>query len=109
MTNRPGTVQGFVCDAGFVDIGTVADYWRTSWRLLDAGGSHVGRAARIDPLARVTGSIVWDDVAIGRNATVDTCIVTDRVSIPDHASYRRMILRRDPDTGAVCTSPLTID
>ena len=108
MTTRPGTVQGWVCDAGFDDIGTVADYWRTCERFMDAGGSRVGRTARIDPSACVTGSIVWDDVSIGRHATIDTCIVTDRVSVPDHASYHRMILRRDPHTGAVRTSPLTI-
>lgn len=108
MTARPGSVRGYVCDAGFDDIGTVADYWRTCERLMDAG-ARVGRAARIDPSARVTGSIVWDEVAIGRNATIDTCIVTDRVSVPDNASYQRMILRRDAHTGEVRTSPLTID
>jgi mannose-1-phosphate guanylyltransferase len=108
MTARPGSVRGYVCDAGFDDIGTVADYWRTCERLVDAG-ARVGRASRIDPSARVTGSIVWDDVAIGRNATIDTCIVTDRVSVPDNASYQRMILCRDAHTGAVRTSPLTID
>ena len=102
-------MRGYVCEARFDDIGTVADYWRTCERLMGAGGSRVGRAARIDPSACVTESILWDDVTIGRHATIDTCIVTDRVSIPDRASYQRMILRRDPHTGAVRTSPLTID
>ena len=108
MTTRPGSVRGYVCDAGFDDIGTVADYWRTCGRLMDTG-SRVGHGARIDSSARVARSIVWDDVTIGRHAAIDTCIVTDRVTVPDNASYQRMILRRDPETGDVLASPLTID
>ena len=107
VMTRQGSVRGYVCDAGFDDIGTVADYWRTSERLMDRG-SPIGRAARIDPSARVTDSIVWDDVTIGRHATVDTCIVTDGVTVPDNALYQRMILRRDPHTGEIRTSPLTL-
>ena len=58
MTTRPGSVRGYVCDAGFDDIGTVADYWRTCGRLMDTG-SRVGHGARIDSSARVARSIVW--------------------------------------------------
>ena len=109
MAGRPGTVRGYVCDADFVDIGTVADYWRTSERLLAPGGPRVARGARIDPSARVTGSIVWDDVTVGRNATIDTCIVTDRVVVPDDAAYHRVILRHDARTGDVVATPLVVD
>ena len=71
LAARPGSVRGYVCDASFDDIGTVADYRRTCARL-DQNGASPGRGTRIDPSARVTGSILWDDVAIGPNATLDT-------------------------------------
>ena len=60
MRARPGSVRGFVCDAAFWDVGTIADYWRTSLAFMtDPGdaGQRIGARARIDASARVTGSI----------------------------------------------------
>ena len=34
MAARPGAVRGFVGDANFWDVGTPADYWRTSQAFL---------------------------------------------------------------------------
>src|SRR5207245_11430475 len=80
LAREPGSIRGFVCDASFFDVGTPADYWRTSHAFgamaaIDASPS-VGARARIDPTARVTRSILWDDVQIGPGAIVDECIVT---------------------------------
>jgi NDP-sugar pyrophosphorylase family protein len=96
---RPGAVRGFVCEARFWDVGTPADYWRTSQAFLatpDAAWP-AGRGARIDASARVTRSILWDDVDVGAGATVDECIVTDGVRIPAGAAYRRSILIEGED------------
>ena len=87
-------MRGFVCDASFFDVGTAADYWRTSLafagpaRTVDAAG----RNAQIAPTARVTRSILWDDVSVGAGAIVDECIVADGMTIPAGAEYRRAIL-----------------
>jgi len=108
----PGAVRGFVCDAHFWDVGTVADYWNTSFAFMDAGDrrtASIGLRARIDPSAAVTRSIVWDDVTIAEDAVIDECIVTDRVQVPAGARYRRMILRRDERTDALVVSTLSID
>jgi NDP-sugar pyrophosphorylase family protein len=102
IASRPGAVRGFVCDARFWDVGTPADYWRTSQAFLAApDASPAGRGARIDASARVTRSILWDDVAVGAGATVDECIVTDGVRIPAGAAYRRSILIARDDELAV--------
>lgn len=94
LEGQPGAVQGFVCDADFDDIGTPADYWRTSQafaRKADAHERH-GHRTRVDPSARVRRSILWDDVEIAANATIDECIVTDAVHVPAGTTYRRSIL-----------------
>lgn len=91
---RPGAVRGFVCEANFWDVGTPADYWRTSQAFLTkpGAGAPAGRGTRIDSSARVTQSILWDDVEIGAGATIDACIVTDGVRVPACAVYQQSIL-----------------
>jgi mannose-1-phosphate guanylyltransferase len=108
IASRAGGVRGFVCDAEFWDVGTTADYWRTSRAFMArtvAADPSAPRHARIDATARVTESILWDDVEVGRDAVVDECIVTDRVVIPDGAQYRRAVLIRGEDD-QLLVSPL---
>jgi NDP-sugar pyrophosphorylase family protein len=94
---QPGSVRAFRCDAAFWDVGTAADYWRTS-QAFSTSGVDVGRRTRIDESARVTSSVLWDDVEVEPAAIVDTCIVTDGVRVPAGAEYRQSILFR-PDDG----------
>jgi NDP-sugar pyrophosphorylase family protein len=93
----PGILRGHVCGATFWDIGTASDYWTTSRAFIDgeAPDSTVGgRNVRLSPSARVTGSILWDDIEIGDHAVVDECIVTDGIRLPAGAAYHRMMLVR---------------
>lgn len=121
---QPGGIRGFLCDAPFWDIGSVADYWRTSLAFADAtdraeraGGGIAERAVtatlgrgddvRIAPTARVRRSILWDHIRIGPSAVVDGCIVTDRVSVPAGARYQDVILSVD-DRGRLLVTPIPI-
>ena len=102
MIDRPGAVRGFVLDAAFWDVGTVADYWRTTRAFETGGRSPVTGTARIDPTAQVTDSILWDDVDVDARAVVEHCILTDGVRIPEDATYRDSILVvRDGGVAAV--------
>jgi NDP-sugar pyrophosphorylase family protein len=92
MSDRPGTVRGFVLDAAFWDVGTVADYWRTTRAFEQPDRSTATGTARIDPTAHVMDSILWDDVDVGARASVEHCILTDGVRIPEDATYRDSIL-----------------
>jgi NDP-sugar pyrophosphorylase family protein len=111
IASRSGLVRAFICDAAFWDIGTVADYWRTSQAFAredddDGGGRPSGRPdLRIDASARVSRSILWDDVSIGPDAIVEDCIVTDAVTVPAGARYRRSVLLRGPH-GDLVVEPL---
>ena len=116
IASRPDSVRGVVSDAAFYDVGTPADYWRTSQAFAAANRStrssagsrsSVGRGARIDASARVTHSILWDDVEVGAGVVLDECIVTDRVRVPAGASHRRAILVRGED-GQPLVSPLSL-
>ena len=65
MATQPGAVRGYLCEAEFWDVGTVEDYWRTSHAFAAREGeasSSAGYSPRIDASARVTRSILWDDV-----------------------------------------------
>ncbi|HMF96631.1 MAG TPA: sugar phosphate nucleotidyltransferase [Vicinamibacterales bacterium] len=101
IASDPGAVRGFVCDAAFFDVGTVDDYRRTddAFRGIAAGDPtpSIGRDTTIDPSARVTRSILWDDVRVGAGATLDECIVTDAVTVPAGGGYTRSVLLRGDD------------
>jgi mannose-1-phosphate guanylyltransferase len=109
IVSQPGAIRGFVTSASFFDVGTPADYWRTSGAFGDAeragaGASPtVGRRAQIDPTARLSRSILWDDVRIERDAVLEECIVTDRVRVPPGAVHRREILVRGDDDQLLVT------
>lgn len=91
LAREPGSLAGFVCDAGFQDIGTPADYLRTAVQLADEEGDRLadGRHLRVAPSAVIRRTAVWDDVVIGAHSTLLECIVGDGARIPDHARYER--------------------
>lgn len=108
IAERPGAIRGCVTTARYWDIGTVSDYWTTSRGFLTGNQNSVGSSCRIAASAVVSGSILWDDVSVGERATVDECIVTDAVQVPDGGCYRRVILMRAADR-SVTTAPLPTD
>ena len=92
---QPGAVRAVVSDAAFYDVGTPADYWRTSQAFAAAEGLSFGP------------SILWDDVVVGAGAQLDACIVTDGVRVPPGATHRREILVRGDD-GNTLVTPLIL-
>jgi len=106
LATAPGAVRGFVSDATFFDVGTVDDYRRTdaAFRIARSSAEHatdptpaVSRGTTIDPSARVTRSILWDDVQVGAGTTLDECIVTDGVVVPAGMAHARSVLMRGSD------------
>ena len=98
LESKPGSIHGHACDAAFQDIGTVSDYWTTSFALLGGRPPELayGKRIHIGTGAHVTQSILWDDVEVGAEAVVDECIVTDGVQVPPGSVHRRSVLRRGP-------------
>jgi len=110
IRRRPGSIRGFVCAAAFWDIGTPADYWRTSLAIAareKRRNALTGRSAEVHPFARVARSILWDDVRIGPDAVLEECIVTDGVRVPGRAEFRRQILVAGPS--GIAAAPLNLD
>jgi mannose-1-phosphate guanylyltransferase len=95
MAAKPGSVRGVVCKAEFFDVGTADDYRRTSaafGQREGRAGSTIGQRAKIDPSARIINSILWDDVAVGADAVIEDCIVTDGAAIAAGAHLQRTIV-----------------
>jgi NDP-sugar pyrophosphorylase family protein len=95
IETEPGSVRGVALAADFMDIGSIADYRRTSARL-NRGRADVGARPQIAGTARLDGSIIWDDVVIGAAVELDHCIVTDGVRVPDGAHFSNAVLLNDP-------------
>ena len=100
IARQPGSVRGFVCGASFWDLGTVADYWSTAWAfaaLEHEDGNVIGRRVNVAGTARLSRSLVWDDVIVSDGAVIEGCLITDGVRVPAGAIYRDVILLRNPD------------
>jgi mannose-1-phosphate guanylyltransferase len=95
IASQPERVRAVISDAAFFDVGTPADYWRTSRAFAAAEGKSFGP------------SILWDDVEVGAGAQLEECIVTDGVSVAAGTRHRREILVRGED-GQTLASPLTL-
>ena len=105
LASRPGCIRAYSCDAAFQDIGTTSDYWSTSFACLGDRPPEqaYGQRVRIGHGARITRSILWDDVEVGADAAIEECIVTDRAHIPAGSVYRRSVLRRGDQTAFLVT------
>jgi len=94
MVKRPDCVRGFVSNASYWDVGTIADYWATWWAFDDPQSGASGR------------SILWNDVQVAAGAVLDECIVTDGVRVPAGTRYRRMVLV-NTQTGVIDATPFS--
>lgn len=85
-----GNVRAFLCAADFWDVGTPADYLDACLSIGKAEGDvlQIGRRSVIERSAKVTDSVIWDDVTVGAGATIERCVVADGVKIPSGASFR---------------------
>jgi mannose-1-phosphate guanylyltransferase len=90
IASNPRAVAAYVSKASFLDIGTPEDCLETSVSLAAIEGSRlIGANAQIHSSARLTRTVVWDDVTIGRDVVLRDCIVGDRVEIPAGSALER--------------------
>ena len=111
IASTPGSIRGVISGAAFHDVGTPADYWRMSQALTPPDAitsSKPERGTWIDPSARITRSILWDDVEVEAGAVLSECIVTDGVRVPAGAQYHRAILVRGEHREPLAT-PLNLE
>jgi len=99
MAADPGAIAAFVCDASFSDIGTPRDYLETSLALAAIEGDNLRsrQGATVAASATVERTVVWDDVAIGRDVRLVECIIGDGVRVPDGATFERCVIVRQGD------------
>ncbi len=114
----PGSIRAFTSGASFADIGTAEDYLETCLAVArdeGLGGTLVGARSSLDEGARVSRSVLWDDVHVEGGAVLESCVVTDGAVVPSGTRLTcRVITRGDgrepgPDDtrlGALLVSPL---
>lgn len=83
LVSRPGAIRLFVADTTFDDIGTAADYHRTSLAYAGGDGAQLIEAtAVIDPSARLADTIVLEGAEVGARAHLGHCIVCETTRVP---------------------------
>ena len=94
LAGDPRAICAYISNAAFHDIGTPADYLRTSLDFAAAEGDRLrdGARVRIDPSAVLTGTAVWDDVIIEPGARLDASIVCDGARVPGGVRYARCVI-----------------
>lgn len=94
LQQNPRAIKAFTSDATFQDIGTAADYLRTSIELASAEEDRLtaGSGVRISKSAHLLRTAVWDDVAIGGGVSLVECVVGDGARVPDGARFERCVL-----------------
>lgn len=90
-----GSVRAHLASAAFHDIGTAADYLETCLAIGRAEGlaePHGGARTTVHAGARVTRSVLWDDVRIDAGAVLDECVVADGVHIASGVRLTRRVV-----------------
>lgn len=95
IRSQPGSIRVHVCTTDFFDIGTPADYLKTSLLLAAREPERTLRGAgvRVDSTARVTDSVLWNNVEVGAGAELQRCIVADDTRVPSGTSWTHVTLR----------------
>jgi len=94
MAARPGSIRGHVCDCGWDDVGTPADYLATALAVAArTGGPLVGAGSRVAASAVLRDTVVWDGASVGDGASLTRCVVTDGARVPDRAIFENATLR----------------
>jgi len=103
-----GSIRVLQTNAGFLDIGTPADYLNTALLIAARdGASSVGARTRVDFGARIEQSVLWDDVVVQEGAMLKECVVADGAVIPADTSWHGVTLR--VPTGELADGERVID
>jgi NDP-sugar pyrophosphorylase family protein len=115
LERRPGAIRALTASAAFFDIGTAADYLETCLAIGRAEGRGdvlAGRGAVVHAEARVTRSVLWDDVVVAGSAVLDECVVADGVHVQPGTRLSRRVVTprggRQPDAGGGGTADLLV-
>ena len=95
----PTAVRGWRSDASFFDVGTPAEYLRTTQAIAARLGLPLDRGpgTQVHATAEVIGSVLWNDVRVGAGASVRDCVLADGVTVPPGATLEHATVVRRAD------------
>jgi NDP-sugar pyrophosphorylase family protein len=108
IAQKPGSVRGYPCAADFWDVGTPADYLDAALSIGKAEGHasvQIGKDSRVDGSALIAESVIWENVEIGADVTLDRCVVADNVKIPAGVSFQNCAIIQQGETLVVSNIP----
>jgi len=89
-------VMGYVASGNWYELSTLERYLAVSIEFLARSGRDwiAGEDCRIDPTARVSRSVLWRSVSVGKQSELVDCVVGDNVRIPDGEKFSRVVIIR---------------
>ena len=86
-------IQVHMITEQFLDIGTPKDYLEVSLALAEDKESLLhGVGTKIGQDTQVIRTVLWDNVHVGARCSLDHCVVTDGVRVPDGSNFRNVII-----------------
>jgi NDP-sugar pyrophosphorylase family protein len=101
LADDPGAIAAHRSEATFFDVGTPRDYFETVSRVARAEGVPFdrGEGVHVSTGARLSESILWDDITIEPGADLQRCIVADGVVVkPGRYEQQVLVATADGDT-----------
>ncbi|MBP9665068.1 MAG: NDP-sugar synthase [Pyrinomonadaceae bacterium] len=91
-----GKIAAHVSDGEWFELSTIPRYLDISLAMMPGGDVHFGRNCRLEGVASLKDSVIWDDVTIGNGASLYRTIVADGVTIgPGEHFENAAIVRAD--------------
>ena len=89
-----------VVSAAFHDIGTPADYLKTSLAIAHEEGLRgplIGARTSIDQAARLRRTVLWDEVVVEQDCVLTDCVVGDHVRLPPGSRFEGLVIVVAPE------------
>jgi NDP-sugar pyrophosphorylase family protein len=80
-------IAAHVTDGEWFELSTIQRYLDISLAVMNGKGCHSGANCSIEPSARIRDSILWDDVTIGKDASLYRTVIADGVTIGDNEHF----------------------
>jgi len=108
IASEPGSVRAHKISGRFLDIGTPADYLKTSLALAPESGLSkiTGAGSCVDPSAKLVRTAIWDRVTVEANCELTDCVVTDGVKLPLGSRFTQQVLLLQPGSAEPLVTPL---
>jgi NDP-sugar pyrophosphorylase family protein len=87
-------IAAHIAEGEWFELSTIPRYLDISLHVMNGTNAHFGDGCSVDPSASVRDSVLWDNVSVGKDATLYRTIIADRVEIPAGERFENVAIVR---------------